>query len=300
MDGTSIQDIEKMHKEILWPTIRIRAKGAWGSGTVIYNDKDAKGNNHIYVITCHHVVSSNIKVEKKWDSKAGMDVKKEIRTPVEVQLFYYEELSHAKGLAGSYRANIVTYDADQDIALLEVDRKKPIDEAFLAWMFPVLNVDKEIHVFDKVYACGAALAHEPIVTDGIITFMDEIIDDYNYWMSTAQIIFGNSGGAMFRYSDERKRFEFIGVPARVAVSISGFSANPITHMGFFVPITRICKHLEENDYHFIFSDKVTYEECEIERNRKKAEARKLFMSKFGEVQPESRLKGRKAYEGDEF
>lgn len=275
--------IEKLHKEILWPTVRIRAKDAWGSGTIVYSETDATGKYHTYVLTCHHVVEGNIKVEKKWDSTVGMEVKKEIKSPVETELFYYEppKLSHAKGIAGSYRANIVAYDSDQDVALLELDRVKKIEDAFLCWLFPRGRIDDEIHVFDDVYACGAAMAHEPIATKGTITFMDEIIDNHEYWMSTAQIIFGNSGGAVFRFSDERDRYEFIGMPARIVVRMSGFSTDAITHMGYFVPITRIYNVLEKNHYEFIWDASKTYEKCGEERKKAEEEAKKLFMAKFG-------------------
>ena len=278
-----IKQIEKLHREILWPTVRIRASDAWGSGTIIYSDPDKEGRCHTYIVSCYHVVSGNIKVEKKWDPSVGMEVKKEIRTPAEVELFYYEppKFSHAKGIAGSYRANVVAYDADQDIVLLELDRVKRLDEAFLSWLFPKDKIETEIHIFDEVYAVGAALAHEPIATKGTITFMDEIIDNYEYWMSTALIIFGNSGGAVFRYSTEREKYEFIGIPARMSVSIRGFSESPITHMGFFVPINRIYKMLDKNHYEFIYDRNKTYEQCKQERERAEVEARKLFMAKFG-------------------
>ena len=281
----NVEEIKQLHKEILWPTVRIRAVGAWGSGTIIYSEPDVEGKCRTYIISCYHVVEGNIKVEKKWDPSVGMEVKKEIRSPVEVELFYYEppKFSHAKGIAGSYRADIVAYDADQDVVLLELDRVKRLDEAFLCWLFPREKIEGEIHIFDEVYAVGAAMGHEPIATKGTITFMDEVIDNYEYWMSTAQIIFGNSGGAVFRFSNERERYEFIGVPARVAVSIQGFSTSPITHMGFFVPISRIYKVLEKNHYEFIFDSSKTYEQCRAEREKADAVARKLFMAKFGEV-----------------
>ena len=274
-----IEEITKRHHEIIWPTVRIRAKDAWGSGTVIYSKADKSGKFHTYVLTCHHVVASNIKVEKEWDQRVGMEVKREIRTPVEVQFFYYENLSYAKGLSGSHRATIKCYDERQDIALLELE-KQDKEVEWVASLFPELDVD-DIHVYDAVFACGAAMAHEPIATDGTITFMNEIIDDYDYWMTTAQIIFGNSGGAVFRYSQKRNKFEFIGIPARIEVNISGFSAQAITHMGFFVPITRIYSLLRDNQYDFIFDNETSFEECEAKRKAKAEDDKKLYMSKYG-------------------
>jgi len=97
----SQEEIEQMHREILWPTVRIRADKAWGSGTLIYSKPDDKGKFHSYIITCHHVVADNIKLKKKFDQVVGFDVKKLVLKPVEVQFFYYENLSICKGSAGS-------------------------------------------------------------------------------------------------------------------------------------------------------------------------------------------------------
>lgn len=272
-------EVEKHHKEIVWPTVRIKSKDAWGSGTIVYSKKDERGVCRTFVLTCHHVIADAIKVEKTWDQGVGMEVKKETRVPVEVQFFYYENLSFAKGLAFSCRANIKCYDAQQDIALLELELTEKVCE-HVAFLISPEDV-KQIHVFDPVYACGAALAHEPITTKGLINFMNDIIDDYDYWLSSAQIIFGNSGGAIFRYSDLRKRFEFIGMPARIELTAIGFSASPITHMGYFVPITRIYKVLKDNFYHFIYDSNVLLEDCEVARAKAAEENKKLYLARFG-------------------
>jgi len=277
----SEKEVEKRHQEIIWPTIRIRAKEAWGSGTIIYSKPDASGKFHTYILTCHHVVAGNIKVEKKWDQRVGMDVKRESRDPVEVQFFYYENLSYAKGLSGSHRAKILCYDEKQDIALLELEKHEKAIE-FVGALYPKDKI-KKVHVFDPVYACGAAMAHPPITTKGMITYMNEIIDSYDYWMSCAQTIFGNSGGSIWRYSQERNRFEFLGMPARIVVNIGGFSADAITHMGYFVPITRIYKVLKTNNYEFIFDPKKTYEECELQREENKEKDKQLYTARFGGI-----------------
>jgi len=49
--------------------------------------------------------------------------------------------------------------------------------------------------------------------------MDDIIEQREYWMTNASVIFGNSGGAIFRLSRERGQHEFLGMPARVSESI---------------------------------------------------------------------------------
>jgi len=276
----SDKEIEQMHKEILWPTVRIRADKAWGSGTVIYSRPDKLGKFHTYVITCHHVVSDNIKIESKFDQRVGFEIKKMSTMPVEIQFFYYENLSQCKGSAGSCKADILAFDEDADIALLELQKGSKSVEP-VAYILPKEKIEG-VHIFDKVWACGAAMAHEPIVTEGIINFLNEPMEyGIEYWMSNAQIIFGNSGGAIFRYSKARERFEYIGIPARIAVNISGFSADAITHMGFFVPITKVYKLLDTYFYQFIYDENTSYEDCEKEREEAKKRLEQLLITRFG-------------------
>lgn len=275
----SDEEVEQMHKQILWPTVRIRAEDAWGSGTLIYSQPDKKGKYHSYVLTCHHVVEGNITITTKFDQKVGFDIKKETRTPVEVQFFHYENLSICLGSAGSCKADIVCYDSDADIALLELRRGTKMTP--VAYLMPKDKVDR-IHVFDKVWACGAAMAHEPIATEGMINFMNEPMEyGIEYWMSNAQIIFGNSGGSVFKYSSSRDRFEYIGIPARIVVNISGFSADAITHMGFFIPVTKVYKMIDKYLYNFIYDKKTTYEECEDKRKKDKEKQMKILMARYG-------------------
>ena len=98
--------------------------------------------------------------------------------------------------------------------------------------------------------------------------MDDEIEHYKYWMSSAPTIFGNSGGAVYRFSSKRKKYEYIGVPSRISIQPMGFSADAITHMGYFIPIDRVYKLLEDNDYQFIYDDSISIEDCKKARKEK--------------------------------
>ena len=162
----------------------------------------------------------------------------------------------------------MAYDEKQDVALLKLRSINKIEH--VARLAP-LGKDKEIRLLDRVYAVGAALGHPPMVTAGRINFMDDEIEDYEFWLSDAQIIFGNSGGAIFL----QDTFEFIGIPSRIDVVQIGWSVNAITHMGFFIPFTRIWDWLESQYYHFITDDSVSYEQCEEERVKAQEDARRV-------------------------
>ena len=262
------KEIIKKHTEMFYPTVRVRSKRAGGSGTVVYSEEYNK-DVYTYVITNHHVVAESIQIEKKWDPILKRKVDKETLDTVYVEFFKYNNYSHCIG-SFAVEADIVAYsevDGGQDWALLRVrDKENKADN--VANLFPINDVDN-VHIFDECYAVGASLGHPPIASKGMITYMDDEIDHYKYWMSSAQTIYGNSGGSVFRWSESRKLYEYIGVPSRISVQPVGFSADAITHMGYFIPIARIYKLLEENNFQFIYDSSFSIEDCENDRNLKK-------------------------------
>ena len=263
------KEIIQKHEQMFYPTVRVRTKRAGGSGTVVYSEKH-KDEVYTYVITNHHVVADSVKVEKKWDSVLKRKVDKEILDTVFVEFFRYNNYSHTVG-SFAVEADIVAYsevDGGQDWALLRV-RDKENKADWVANMFQLKELEN-IHIFDEVYAVGASLGHPPVASDGHISYMDDEIDHYKYWMSSAPTIFGNSGGAVYRWNDDNKQYEYIGIPSRISIQPMGFSADAITHMGYFIPIDRIYNLLEENDYQFIYDDKVSIEDCEKARKEKQA------------------------------
>ena len=89
-------------------------------------------------------------------------------------------------------------------------------------------------------------------------------------MSSAPTIFGNSGGAVYRWSGNRKKYEYIGIPSRISIQPMGFSADAITHMGYFIPIDRVYNLLDDNDYQFIYDDSKSIEDCNKARKEKQS------------------------------
>ena len=71
------KEIKQKHEQMFYPTVRVRAQKAGGSGTVVYS-KQHDGEYHTYVITNHHVVSNCIHLEKKWDPVIKRKVDKEV------------------------------------------------------------------------------------------------------------------------------------------------------------------------------------------------------------------------------
>ena len=262
------KEIIQKHEQMFYPTVRVRTKKAGGSGTVVYS-KEYEGEVYTYVITNHHVISDSVHLDKKWDPILKRKVDKEILDTVYVEFFRYNNYSHTVG-SFAVEADIVAYSdvqGGQDWALLRV-RDKENTADWVANMFPLDDIEN-VHIFDKTFAVGASLGHPPVASEGMITYMDDEIEHYKYWMSSAPTIFGNSGGAVYRWSSARKQYEYIGVPSRISIQPMGFSADAITHMGYFIPIDRVYKLLKENSYHFIYDKDVSFEDCENKRNKVK-------------------------------
>ena len=261
------KEIKQKHEQMFYPTVRVRTKKAGGSGTVVYSKK-YKDEVYTYVITNHHVIEDSIYIDKKWDPVLKRKADKEILDTVNVEFFRYNNYSHTVG-SFAVEADIVAYsevDGGQDWALLRV-RDKENKADWVTNMFPLDDIEN-VHIFDKCYAVGASLGHPPVASEGMITYMDDEIDHYKYWMSSAPTIFGNSGGAVYRWASSRKQYEYIGIPSRISIQPMGFSADAITHMGYFIPIDRVYKLLEENDYQFIYDDTFSIDECKKVRKKK--------------------------------
>ena len=262
------KEIIQKHEQMFYPTVRVRTKKAGGSGTVVYSKKH-KDEVYTYVITNHHVIADSVHLEKKWDPVLKRKIDKEILDTVYVEFFRYNNYSHTVG-SFAVEADIVAYsevEGGQDWALLRV-RDKENTADWVANMFPLDDLEN-VHIFDETYAVGASLGHPPVASNGMITYMDDEIEHYKYWMSSAPTIFGNSGGAVYRWSGTRKQYEYIGVPSRISIQPMGFSADAITHMGYFIPIERVYKLLEDNNYQFIYDESKTIEECKEARDGKK-------------------------------
>lgn len=260
------------HEQILYPCVRVQTGEHGGSGTVVYSQKHGP-EWHTYVLTCHHVVEKALVVKEKWDAFLGRMRKVEERDIVRVEFFHYEHGSRAIGTHG-VEADVIMHDADHDVALLRL-RQTSEGVPHVATLFPYEQT-KEISLLDPCYAVGCALLHAPIVTAGYLTSMSDHIDGKSYWMSNAQIIFGNSGGAVFHGA----RNEFIGIPSRVAVVGWG---SAVTHMGYFSDIERIYQLFDTWCYNFIYNKDMSFEDCKKTRELKRREDLELQKRGFVEA-----------------
>ena len=243
-------DIQKIHEQVLLPEVRVRTARSGGSGTVIWSQPSAEDKRHsnTYVLTCHHVIEDAITVRSEWDSRLGRERKQEFRNLVSVEFFDYESVPHGRRpVSSSVDAEVVAYDKSHDLAILKLRMVKAAP--YVAGLFP-LSETEDLRIGSSTVTVGCALGHDPIVTEGHITHMGDEMDYKLYWMSSAALLFGNSGGACFA-ADKKGDFKFVGVPSRV--DIVGWG-SPVTHLGYIAPIPRIREFLTEQGYEFLDVD----------------------------------------------
>ena len=263
-----------LRTQVLYSQVRVKTPQAGGSGTIIYS----KGAS-TYILSCHHVISGVISVKREWDSRLGRDHKREFRQVVGCEFFEYENIPHGnRPINYSVDADLIAWDKDHDLALLKLRTNK---QAKYVAKLPLPDDVVKFDVGAKLAAVGCALLHDPILTEGIITHQGDEMDFKDYWMGSAQIIFGNSGGAVFSPLDNV--YNFVGVPSRVAVVGWG---SPITHLGYFSPVSRIYKFFEEQLFHFLIpGHEHTEEICVKERIKLVEEEAKRITSDDSNASP---------------
>jgi S1-C subfamily serine protease len=264
--------MKEIGREFLLPNCRVRAAKGSGSGTVLYSaSPNGKGICSTYVLTNHHVVADSIKLEKKWSPLLKRKVDKDVFSTVQVDFFKYQYASRAIG-ATEIEADIVTYDVEEDLALLKVRDEEQAPA--VARMFPRDKV-LDLRLGLPLVTIGAGMGEAPVITTGVLSQFGREIDNREYWLSTAPTIFGNSGGAVYLADTQ----EFLGVPARVAVIQGFFGSNPITHLSYFIPISRIYKFLEDQLFRFIYDPAFSEDgEAALRESKRKEEERKMAKS----------------------
>ena len=258
----------KIERELLLPNVRVRSGNAGGSGTVLYSAPNSDGGCSSYILTNHHVVENNIEVQKKWSPLLKRKVDVDVLGTVEVHFFKWQYSSRAIG-ATEISADIMTYDVEEDLALLKIRDEDPAPA--VAKMFK-WGAEKNLRLGEPLLAIGAGMGEAPVITQGILSQFGREIDNREFWLSTAPTIFGNSGGAVYLAETQ----EFLGVPARIAVYGSFFGTDAITHLSYFIPITRVYKFLEDQMFRFIYDLEFTEEgEAKAREEARKAEEIKL-------------------------
>lgn len=285
--GLSLTSIwaNNLHSQVLHTQVRVRTDAATGSGTVIYAEQNKEGFFNVYIVTCHHVVADAINLDNDhWDPLLQKKRTIELRKPVTVEFFQWSSMPHGKlPLTAGVSAAIEIYGDKDDVALLKVETGFKPSVAKL----PTRAQFKEAQAGDRAYAVGCALGIPTVITDGLLNLQGAEIDYKDYWLGSANTIFGNSGGAVFIPASElnpdfpvpkhpaKEDYFFIGIPSRISVMYGG---QAITHLGWFTPAVRMYDVFERYLYDFLVPGSgKTEAQCEAERLAKREqEDKKLY------------------------
>lgn len=258
--GVNADDNLGSHAEqVMKPLVRVKTSMASGSGTVLYSeDREKSGEFRTFILTNHHVVGDAIHVRKKWDNLTGSWIYTEENEQVTVELFTY--LRNGKTVTSlPIKADIVAYKAEEDLALLELDY--PVQVMYVAEIIPDEHLP--IKMLQEVWAVGSSLGVDPIATNGHIMDLEFLIERKTYIMASAEIIYGNSGGAVFtRIGD---KYYFVGVPSRIRVN----RGQALTHMGYFIPPERVKSFFKTQKLDFLLDSEKTPTESFKEREELK-------------------------------
>ena len=241
--------------DMLYPTVMVDLGGdGTGSGTVILSgvrEHESWKDEKVWslVLTNHHVVKGAIGIEEEFDPKRGKNIQKETRRPVHVRLWDYNDYSTAVGTTGRV-ARILAWDKHRDLALLRLDdNERTMKNVAILWPENVGGP----YLFQKTWAVGSGMSNPPYPTEGLLSGISgKDAKGRSLYLSSAPIIFGNSGGSLWAFSKKRDRYEMIGVPSMVGAYGWG---NIVTHIAWSRPVSEIRSFLRENDFGFVLGDK---------------------------------------------
>ena len=238
----------KKIEEMLYPTVMVDVgRDGQGSGTIIFSgerEHESWKEEKVWtlVLTNHHVISGAIQIAEEFDPKEGKEVQKETRRPMHVRLWDYNDYSTAVGTTGRV-ARILAWDKHRDLALLRLDDKERILEN-VAVFWPEKVRGQKVggpYLFQKTWAVGSGMSNPPYPTEGLLSGISgKDRQGRTLYLSSAPIIFGNSGGSLWAFSKKRFRYEMIGVPSMIGAYGWG---NIVTHIGWSRPISEIRKFL---------------------------------------------------------
>ena len=215
--------IDPMIDMVLTPVIALQdgTGNIHGSGTIISSKKEHDHYVNI-VMTNWHVI----------------DGFRNYQEEIHLRTFGYDEFGYRDNAKSNIFPVEVLYESELvDCAVLR------FYTGIKLCSIKILPSDIQIKLFDDVIIVGCQLGQEPSATFG------KVVDPIYVWFDgfvslkvTAQIIFGNSGGAC--YLSEYGEIYYVGIPSRIAT----YPGGAVPHMAFVSPISEILKQMEKDGF----------------------------------------------------
>lgn len=271
-------DSKTLHEKILYPVVRIRAGKAGGSGVLIYSQPDSQKTGKFIniILTCEHVVDSNIIVKEDWDAVLKKDRKKDFFEEITVEIFDYDGSKVISGNAT--QGDIIAYDKRHDLTAVQLHNFRPMP--FVATIIPKIDIEN-LKVFDPCWTSGCSLLHSPFSNPGTLTFLREIIEQKTYIMANAPSIFGNSGGGLFHGENGH----LLGLTSRVTALELGFGVDIMTWMQFSTHPDRLYEFFKEQELQFLYDPADNYYEALARREKRQKDALRSLLLETEKLDP---------------
>lgn len=241
-------DIDTKLEKVLYPCVRVTNGRGGGSGTVVYSeDREGKKEFQTFVLTNHHVVANLINVEKQWDNLTQSYHFVERNDLADVELFQYTNGGRTVTKM-PVKADIIAYVVEEDMALLKL--RYTFEVKFKTKILPQ---GKQLRLFQQIYAVGCPLLVDPMFTSGEVSNLSYLIDNKPYTGGTANIIWGNSGGAVLSKFEDGEWY-FCGIPSRGQGAPNG---QFVTYLGYYITPERIVNFVVVNKLDFLIDEKKT-------------------------------------------
>ncbi len=210
-----------MYDMVVLPSVKIIANNAVGSGVIIHSELVTTDTYESYVLTAYHIVKAAV------ESKTGEDIKIDV-------------YNGNKCDTDRVVANLLDYNVDIDIAILKFS-------SITKYGVARINTDNSIQILDKVIAVGCPIGYLPIPTEGIIACNRLMLGNIKYYLSTANMIFGSSGGGLFTDT----KGELIGIVSMIPVFNYEGSRIPITFLGLTVSMETVIEWMVAKNLLFL-------------------------------------------------
>ena len=221
---------------MLSSTVRIKTGDGTGSGVVFSSTDD------VYIATANHVVAKSYETLEAPEKRGKITVYRDI----EIQFFRYEGGRMKETIVRTGR--VVAFDKGMDIAIVKVKRRSsPISDGTFATATIGINPE----VFDEVFSVGAGLSQVPFPTQGIVASLDGVStipkkEDPVFIMHSAHVIWGFSGGGLWRFNRFSDKYELIGINVQVGIEATMAGMVVVTFMSYAVRMEDVVKLARKN------------------------------------------------------
>ncbi|GEM_PF-3610027 len=205
------------------------------SGSIIYSKINEQETFDNYVLGVAH-------------SFSGADLASVVSNTAMINVQKYGGVGFDVIAQDSFAGEVVLYSENKGFALIHFESFEQLSAVKIANDSAVENLP----IYSKIFTIGSPLGLTLVKTNGELQ-VKNIQGDKEFWMTTANVYGGNSGGGVY-YSSSG---ELIGVIQSCGVqAINAEIALPVSHISFFTPTIGLREWLNKENFGFIVGGKI--------------------------------------------